>query len=225
MPNETAILKLILTGATGLVGEGVLLEALEHPAVDRILMINRRPSTWVHPKLQELLVPDFMNLETAAAQLAGYDACLYCAGISSVGVSEAEYTRVTHDITMHFAEVLVGLNRQMAFLFVSGAQADSTEKGRAMWARVKGRTENDLMRLPFQNLYNFRPGLMKPFPKQRNVKGYYKLLASLYPILDKLLPNHVSTMQELGLAMIQCTLHGYPKQILEVKDINQLAKS
>ena len=225
MLKETAPLKLLLTGATGLVGEGVLLEALEHPAVGQILMVSRRPSTLVHPKLKELLVPDFMHLENVTTQLTGYDACLYCAGISSAGMNEADYTHITHDITMHFAEVLVALTPQMIFILVSGYLADSTEKGRVMWARVKGRTENDIMLLPFQHVYSFRPGFMKPFPTQRNVKGYYKLITLLYPILDKLFPNYVSTMQELGLAMIKCILRGYPKQILEVKDINQLANS
>ncbi len=225
MLNETATLKLILTGATGMVGEGVLLEALEYPAVGQILMVNRRPYPLTHPKLKEILVPDFMHLETVASQLTGYDACLYCAGISSAGMNEAAYTHITYNLTMHFAEVLAAINPHLIFIFVSGAQTDSTEKGRAMWARVKGRTENALMRLPFQCVYNFRPGLIKPFSRQRNVKSYYKLLAWLYPILHKLFPNYVSTMQELGLAMIKCILRGYPKQILEVTDINELANS
>ena len=208
-----------------MVGEGVLFECLESPSVAHILMVNRKPYPLTHPKLKELLIPDFMHLEAVRDQLTNYDACLYCAGISSAGMSEPEYAHITYDITMHFAETLAALNVRMTFLFVSGAQTDSSEKGRIMWARVKGRTENALARLPFQHQYNFRPGFMKPFPNQRNVKSYYKLIAWLYPILDKLFPNYVSTMQEVGRAMINCILHGYPKQILEIKDINRLAGS
>ncbi len=225
MPSEGAKLRVIITGATGMVGEGVLLECLEHPAIEQVLMVNRNPYPAKHLKLSELIVPDFLHLDGFADQLTGYDACFYCAGVSSAGMSEADYTRVTYDITIHFAQTLASLNPRMVFNFVSGSLTDSSEKGRVMWARVKGRTENALMQLGFSKVYNFRPGFMKPTPGQRNVKSYYGVIGWLYPVLRALLPNQVSTMKDVGLAMINSVLKGYPKQILEIKDINLLAKA
>ncbi len=216
-------LKIILTGATGMVGEGVLLESLRHPAVEQVLIVNRRHLPLTHPKLRELLVPDFMHLDEAAAQLTGYDACFYCAGISSAGMSEADYTHITYDITLHFAATLLSLNPQMTFCFVSGAQTDSTEKGRIMWARVKGRTENALTSIGFPREVNFRPGFMKPVPGQRNVRSYYPIIAALFPVLILLFPNHGCTLEQVGLAMIHAALRGSPKSILENKDIRALA--
>jgi uncharacterized protein YbjT (DUF2867 family) len=225
MPSEATKLRVIITGATGMVGEGVLFECLEHPAIEQVLMVNRKPYLVKHPKLSELLVPDFLHLDGFAGQLTGYDACFYCAGVSSAGMSEADYTRVTYGITVHFAQTLASLNPQMIFDFVSGSFTDSSEKGRVMWARVKGRTENALMKLGFQKVYNFRPGFMKPTPGQKNIKAYYGVIGWLYPVLRTLLPNQVSTMQDVGRAMINSVLKGYPKQILEIKDINLLAKA
>jgi uncharacterized protein YbjT (DUF2867 family) len=219
-------LKVIITGATGMVGEGVLLECLANPAVAEVLLVGRKPYPTEHPKLKQLVVPDFMNITgIITSQLSGYDACFFCAGISSVGMKEAEYTQITYDLTLHFAETLAPLNPQMTFIYVSGGSTDTTEKGRVMWARVKGRTENALMRLPFRTVYNFRPGFMKATPGQKNVKSYYNLIGWLYPILRILTPNFVSTLQDVAIAMIKATTNGYPKQILEVKDINELAKS
>ncbi len=215
-------IKVIITGATGMVGEGVLFECLEHPSVSEVLMVNRKPYDLKHPKLKECIVLDFMKLDAFDTQLSGYDACFFCAGISSVGLSEAEYTHITYDITMNFAHKLGSLNPNMAFNFISGAQTDSSEKGRSMWARVKGKTENDLMKLPFKKVYNFRPGFMKPIEGQKNIKGYYSYIGWMYPMLKTLFPNHVSTMSQMGQAMINSVLKGYPKQILEVKDINSL---
>jgi uncharacterized protein YbjT (DUF2867 family) len=216
-------IKVILTGATGMVGEGILLECLDHPAVTAVLMVNRRPSGRQHPKLKECIVPDFFNLSAFTDQLTGYDACFYCAGVSSVGMKEPEYTRITYDTTLHFAQELVRLNPNMVFNYISGAATDSSEKGRIMWARVKGRTENALTRLPFKGVYNFRPGFMRPTPGQQNIKGIYKVIGGLYPLLRVLLPNQVSTLQEVGLAMINSVLFGYSKQTLEIKDIKLLA--
>lgn len=216
-------LRVIVTGATGMVGEGVLMECLEHPAVERVLMVNRRPLGMTHAKLTELIVRDFMALDGVADRLSGYDACFYCAGVSSLGMSEADYSRVIYDTTLHFAETLAKLNPEMIFDYVSGAQTDSSEKGRVMWARVKGKTENALMRLGFRKVYNFRPGFMKATAGQRNIKGYYKAIGWLYPLLRLVLPNQVSTMRQVGLAMINSVLRGYPKQVLEVKDIKALA--
>ncbi|QMV17359.1 NAD-dependent epimerase/dehydratase family protein [Granulicella sp. 5B5] len=218
-------LKIILTGATGLVGEGVLLECLQNPAIEQVLIVNRKHFDLAHPKLRELLVPDFMHLEAVTDQLSGYDACFYCAGISSAGMSEPDYTHITYDITLHFAATLLALNPQMTFCFISGAQTDSTEKGRIMWARVKGRTENALATLGFAHEVNLRPGFMKPMPGQRNVRSYYRIFAALFPVLIKLFPNQGCTLQDLARAMIHTALTGAPKPILENKDIKALATS
>jgi hypothetical protein len=225
MDIEVRKFSVIITGATGMVGEGVLFECLEHPAVERVLMVNRRPYNLKHPKLKELIVPDFLNLDGFTQQLTGYDACFYCAGISSWRMSEAEYTHITYDITLNFANKLAGLNPEMVFDFVSGGLTDSSEKGKTMWARVKGKTENALTRIGFRKVYNFRPGFMKATPGQRNLKSSYKAIGWLYPIVHMLLPNYVSTMRQVGQAMINSVLKGYPKQILEIKDINSLSKS
>ena len=218
-------IKVIITGATGMVGEGVLIECLNHPDIKQVLTVNRRPGNVTHPKLKECIVPDFFNLGAIEDQLIGYDACLFCAGISSVGMNETDYNHITYDTTMHFANCLVRLNPDMVFCYVSGSQTDSSEKGRIMWARVKGKTENALMRLSFRKVYNFRPGFMKPTAGQKNIKNYYKVFSILYPFLKLVLPNQVSTMREVGVAMINSVLKGYPKQILEIKDIKLLAKA
>ena len=218
-------LKIILTGATGFVGEGVLMECLSHPDIKEVLMVNRKHFDLEHPKLKELILPDFMQTEAFSGRLTGYDACFYCAGISSVGLNEAAYSYITHDITIHFAKQLLALNPDMIFNFISGSHTDSSEKGKVMWARVKGRTENALVALPFKKEYNFRPGFMKPTPGQKNVKRLYRIIGKLYPVLRVVFPDNVSRMQEVGLAMINALTKGYPKQILEVTDIKALAKS
>lgn len=225
MIPETAKLKVIITGATGMVGEGVMLECLEHPAIEQVLLVSRKPYGASYPKLKECIVPDFMNLDEVTPQLAGYDACFFCAGVSSVGMSETNYTRITYDTTLHFARALAALNPRMVFIYVSGAHTDSTEKGRTMWARVKGRTENDLQKVGFKNVYSFRPGFMKAMPGQKKLKPWFPLFAWLYWPLRLVLPNFVSTLHDVGLAMILCVTRGYPKEILEVKDINALAKT
>ena len=218
-------MKVIITGATGMVGEGVMLECLQHPAVDEVLLVSRRPYGASLPKMNECLVPDFMQLDSVADRLRGYDACFFCAGVSSVGKSEAEYTRITYDTTLHFAQTLAKLNPAMVFTYVSGMGTDSTEKGRSMWARVKGRTENALTRVGFKAEYNFRPGFMKAMPGQRNLPGLYKTLGWLYPVLRIVMPNSVSTLEDVGRAMIRCVTQGYPKPILEVRDINALGNA
>jgi nucleoside-diphosphate-sugar epimerase len=225
MSPDPTHLNVIITGATGMVGEGVLLTCLEHPEIAHVLVVSRKPYGLQHPKLKQCIVPDFMQLDAVRDQLAGYDACFFCAGISSVGMSEAEYTHITYDITLNFAGVLAALNPSMVFCYVSGAQTDSSEKGRVMWARVKGRTENALTRLGFKSVYNFRPGFMLAVPGQKNLTSYYKLIAWAYPLFRVFLPNLVSTLHDVGIAMIRCVQQGYGKQILEVKDINALAKS
>jgi len=213
-------MKVMITGVTGMVGEGVMLECLKHPAVEKVLSVSRRSYGIGYPKLAECIVPDFMKLDEVLDRLRGYDACFFCAGVSSVGRSEAEYTRITYDMTLHFAEALVKVNPAMVFVYVSGAGTDSTEKGRTMWARVKGRTENALTRVGFRAAYNFRPGFMKAMPAQKNLPGWYGALGWMYPVLRLVAPNHVSTLGDVGRAMIRCATEGYPKTVLEVKDIN-----
>jgi len=217
-------INIVLTGATGLVGEGVLLECLNHPDVASVLMVNRKASPRKHPKLTELIIPDFMNPDLVAGQLAGYDACFYCAGISSRGLNEAQYAHITYDTALNFAKSLQSINPEMTFCHVSGSHTDSSEKGKIMWARVKGKTENALLRLSFKNVYNFRPGFMKPSEGQQNVKTYYKVISSLYPLLKTLFPNQTVTMHEVGLAMINSVTKGYSKPILEIEDIRALAR-
>jgi uncharacterized protein YbjT (DUF2867 family) len=166
-----------------------------------------------------------MNLDAVADQLKGYNGCFFCAGVSSVGKNEAEYTRLTYDLTLNFAQTLANLNPTMVFVYVSGAMTDSSEKGRVMWARVKGRTENALTRCGFRAVYNFRPGMMRAMPGQKNLPGLYKALGWLFPIVRAVAPNQVSTLRDVGRAMIRCVTQGYPKQILEIRDINALGKA
>lgn len=214
-------MKVILTGATGMVGEGVLLECLDNPEVERVLSVSRRACGLSHAKLSELLVPDFRDLTAVEDQLTGYDACFYCAGISSVGLKEAEYTVITYDTPVAFATTLVRLNPQMTFVHVSGSHTDSTEQGKVMWARVKGKAENALMRLPFRTVCNFRPSLMKPTPGQKKVRGGYYLVRVLYPVLALAFPG--MPLRDVGRAMINAARFGAPKGVLEVADMKLLA--
>ncbi len=215
-------IKVIITGATGMVGEGVLFECLQNEKVSEVLIVNRRHYEPGHPKLKELIVPDFFQLEQFASVVTGYDACFFCAGISSIGMKEEKYTRITYDTTLAFAKTLLAHNSNAVFIYVSGSHTDSSEKGRLMWAKVKGRTENDLMKLPFKGEYNFRPGGMLPFSGQKNWKSVYKFIVK---IIKAVSPKRVITMQELGRAMINAATIGYQKQILEIPDIKQLAKA
>jgi len=205
-----------------MVGEGVLLECLNHMDVDQVLVINRRAGAVSHPRLREIIHGDFFNLNPIAQQLSGYDACFFCLGVSSVGMSEEEYTHITYDLTLNAARLLVQLNPQITFCYVSGAGTDSSEKGRITWARVKGATENALIAL-CKHAYMFRPGFMKATPGQKNIKSYYRYINWLYPIGRALYPAGFCTLQEVGLAMIKAANEGYPKPILEVKDIVTLA--
>lgn len=217
-------IKVILTGATGFVGEGVLLVCIADRRISEILMVNRKHYSGIaHPKVKECIVPDFFDLGNLPGNLYDYDACFYCAGISSSGLSESEYSRITLDTTLHFAKHLLSHNAEMVFCHISGNLADSSEKGKIMWARIKGKTENALMRLSFIRVYNFRPGFMKPVIAQKNVKTYYKIISKAYPLLNWLFPNQVSTMQQVGRAMINSVCEGYNQQILEVKDIKRLS--
>ncbi len=218
-------MKVIITGATGMVGEGVLLECLANSHVEEILIVSRSPYGEIKSsKLKECIVPDFFNLESVHDQLKGYDACFYCAGKSSVGMNVQDYNRIINEMAISFAQNLLSLNPGMTFCHVSGTGTDSTEKGKVMWARIKGKAENALMKLPFKGVYNFRPALMKPTAGQKYLRGYNKMYPFLYPVLRLIMPGKSCTMQEIGRAMINSVLKGYPKQILEVKDIVILAK-
>ena len=217
-------IKAIITGVTGMVGEGVLHECLLHPDVESVLVINRKPCGVKHEKLREIIHKDFFDLSTIENQLTGYNACYFCAGVSSVGKKEDEYTRITYDLTLNFARTLLKLNPDMIFCYVSGSGTDSTEKGRLMWARVKGKTENDLMKLGFKDAYMFRPGLIKPTKGLNNAYKSYMFFTPFYPIFSKLFPKFVVTLEEIGLAMINVTLFGSDKKVLECKDIAQIAK-
>jgi hypothetical protein len=225
MSANTKVMKIktIVTGATGMVGEGVLLECLNHPDIEQVLVINRKPGGVSHPKLREIIHTDLFNLAPVEQELAGFNACFYCLGVSSVGMSIEDYRHITYDLTLNLAQVLAKLNPEMTFCYVTGAGTDSSEQGRTAWARVKGATENALLRL-FKQAYMFRPAFMKATPGQKNVKSYYKFFAWLYPIGRALYPAGFCTLQEVGLAMIQAVSKGYSKQILEVKDIVKLAE-
>lgn len=216
-------IKAIITGASGMVGEGVLHECLLHPDVEEVLVVGRRTAGVVHPKLKEILHKDFFDLSPIKDQLKGYNACYFCLGVSSVGMKEKEYHHLTYDLTMHMATILADQNPGMTFCYVSGSGTDSTEHGKLMWARVKGQTENDLMRLAFRAAYMFRPGFMRPTKGLRHTLKGYKLFTWLYPILRPMFPNFVSTLSEVGRAMINVTLKGYEKPVLEVKDIVKAA--
>ena len=215
-------LRAIVTGATGMVGEGVLHECLHHPDVEQVLVVNRRPCGVDHPKLKEIIHSDFYDLSAIEGQLSGYNACFFCLGVSSIGMKEEEFTKKTYVLTMHVARTLVKYNKDMVFCYVSGGGTDSSEKGRQMWARVKGKTENDLMKLPFKKVYAFRPGFMLPTRGLKNTLKYYKYLNWMYPVLRLFLV--ATTMKELGLAMINAASKGYEKRVVEVKDIVELAK-
>jgi len=217
-------INVIITGSTGMVGEGVLLECLKHPDVGSILIINRKPCGITHPKLSEIIHIDFFDLLPIESRLSGYSACFFCAGVSSVGMKEPEYTRITYDLTLNFAQTLSKSNPGMTFCYVSGAGTDSSEKGKMMWARVKGKTENDLMKLPFKNVFAFRPAFMKPAKGQKNAPAFYKYILWLYTILHPLFPQYFGTINDIGLAMINCTVFGAEKKVLEAKDIAELAK-
>lgn len=216
-------LKIIVTGSTGMVGEGVLLVCLNNPDIEEILCVSRRANGISHPKIKEYIVPDFLKLALDDENLKGYNACFFCAGVSSIGKNEAEFSKLTYDTTIHFAKVVLHQNPISDFIYVSGRSTDSTENGTVMWARVKGKTENELAHMGFKEEYNFRPGFMKPMPGQRYTLKGYKLLGWLYPVLKSIFPGITSTMKEVGDAMIYCALHGYKIRNLEVNDIKNAA--
>ncbi|MEQ9443360.1 MAG: NAD-dependent epimerase/dehydratase family protein [Cyclobacteriaceae bacterium] len=221
---NTSNMKIIITGATGMVGEGVLYVCLEHPAIAQVLVVNRKPCGVKHDKLKEIIHPDFFDLSPIEDQLKGYHACFFCAGVSAVGMKEDAYFRITYTLTLGFAQTLSRLNPGLTFCYISGAGTDSSEKGKLMWARVKGKTENDLLKLPIR-VYNVRPALMKPRKEARHAPRFYKYIRWVHKIGGTLFPNVFCTTDALGLAMIQTVFEGYSKKVIEVSDIKKLASS
>ena len=214
----------IITGTTGMVGEGVLHECLNSPKVEAVLIINRKPLGITHPKLKEIIHADFFDFSAIENELSGYNACFFCLGVSSVGMPKDEYYKMTYTLTMHVAETLSRLNSGMTFNYISGGGTDSTEKGRSAWARVKGKTENDLMKLPFKKVFAFRPGFIKPTKGLKHAHSFYKYINWMFPIGRRLFPNGFCTLRELGLAMINSLDRDADKKIVDGKAIIELAK-
>lgn len=225
--DKTKKIKVIITGTTGMVGSGVLIECLEHAEVEEILSVSRRPLGMSHPKLKELVLPDLYDLRPNVHQLEGYNACFFCLGTSAMGLNEEEYSKITHGLTVQFAGTVLERNEGLIFCYVSGAGTDSTEQGRQMWARVKGRTENDLLKMPFRAAYMFRPGVIQPLKGVRSSTAWYHwiytFLRPVISILRRISPALATTSVELGQAMINAVLQGYEKSHLENSDIHQLA--
>jgi len=219
-------MKILIFGATGMVGRGVLRECLLDPDVSEVVTIGRSATGQSHARLREIVHADLTDYTAIESQLTGVDACFFCLGIASAGMSEADYRRITYDIALAAARTLVRLNPAMVFIYVSGASTDSSEKGRWMWARVKGATENAIMRLPFRASYMFRPGAIQPLhgirSKTRLYRVIYDLTAPLLPLLQRWLPDSITTTEQIGKAMLKVARDGAPKPILENADINRL---
>ncbi|MEZ5105628.1 MAG: NAD-dependent epimerase/dehydratase family protein [Draconibacterium sp.] len=219
--------RVIITGATGMVGKGVLLECLDHNSINEVLVLGRSPLNIKHPKLKELIHADFTDFTIISNQLSGYDACFFCLGISAAGMKEDEYKRVTYDFTLSLAKTLYKINPEMTFTYVSGEGTDSTEKGSSMWARVKGKTESDLLKLGFKQAFMFRPGAIIPLRGIKSkTKGYqfmYDYFMWMVKLIKFIAPNSVINTTQVGLAMINSMLKGYNKNILHAKDIIILA--
>ncbi|MCB0822893.1 MAG: NAD-dependent epimerase/dehydratase family protein [Bacteroidales bacterium] len=219
--------KVIITGATGMVGKGVLLECLDHEAISEVLVIGRNPVGMEHPKFREMIHQDFSDFSSVMDQLNGYDACFFCMGISAAGLKEEEYLKITYDYTLSLAKALLDQNPQMTFTYVSGQGTDSTEKGRMMWARVKGKTENDLLNLGFKDTYMFRPGAIIPLRGIKSRTKAYQFMYDYFMWLVKLIkflsPNSVVNTTQIGKAMINVMLKGYEKHVLLPKDILKLS--
>jgi uncharacterized protein YbjT (DUF2867 family) len=219
-------MNVLLFGASGMVGQGVVRECLLDPEVTAVLSIVRSSTRQQSPKLREIVHKNFFDFGSIESELAGFDACFFCLGVSSAGMSEQDYRRITYDITLAAAETLAKLNPNMTFIFVSGAGTDSSERGRMMWARVKGQTENALLRLPFKAAYMFRPGVIVPLHgiKSRTMlyRVPYAVLGPLLPLLKRLFPKSITTTEKLGRAMLIAAKRGALKPVLESADINKL---
>lgn len=225
--EEPGGVRIILFGATGMVGKGALRECLLDLEVESVLTVGRSATGQQHEKLREIVHKDFFNFSAIESNLRGYDACFFCLGVSSAGMTEQEYTRLTYDITMAAAQTLAKLNPNMTFLYISGMGTDSSERGRSMWARVKGKTENALLRLPFKAAYMLRPGYIQPLhgirSKTKLYQALYTVMAPLYSSWKVLLPKYVTTTEQLGRAMIKIAKQGAPKHVLETRDFNAMS--
>jgi uncharacterized protein YbjT (DUF2867 family) len=219
-------MNVVIFGATGMVGQGVLRECLLDPDVTLVRTVGRKPTGISNPKLRESTSQDLWNYAGLEPDLTGFDACFFCLGVSSAGMNEADYERVTYGITLAAAETLSRLNPAMTFIYVSGAHTDSSERGRAMWARVKGKTENALLRLPFKAAYMFRPGVIEPVHGVKSKTGLYRafyvVLTPVLPVLRWAFPNFILTTEEIGQAMLAVAKNGAPKPVLEVRDIRAI---
>ena len=219
-------MKVILFGATGMVGHGVLRECLLDGGVESVLVVGRSPTGQRHAKLREIVHDDFLDYSAIESGLAGYDACFFCLGVSSVGINEERYRHLTYDITLAAARTLARLNPQMVFVYVTGRGTDATEKGSLMWARVKGKTENDLLELPFKAAYMFRPAGIQPLHGIRSktawVQAIYVGAAPLLSLLNRVAPKYMTTTEQVGRAMIKVARDGFPRPVLESEDINKL---
>lgn len=221
-------MNVLIFGATGMIGQGVLRECLLDPGVQSVAAVGRAPSGRLHPKLREILHGDFTDFASIEPRLAGFDACFFCLGVSSARLTEEQYARITYDITLRAAEILARLNPAMTFIYISGQGADSTESGRVMWARVKGRTENALLRLPFKTVCNLRPGVIEPRFGARSRTGWYRILYAvgrpLLPLLLRTMPNQILATDEIGRAMLIVARTGAPKPVLESRDIRTVLR-
>jgi uncharacterized protein YbjT (DUF2867 family) len=221
-------MKVLIFGATGMVGQGVLRECLLDADIEAAVAVGRSATGLKHARLREIVRPNLLDYADIETELQGFEACFFCLGVTSAGMTEADYQRVTYDITLAAARTLARLNPGMTFIYVSGAGTDSSEKGRVMWARVKGKTENALMKLPFKAAYMFRPGAIEAAHGERSkTKAYrvaYSLVKPLLPLLRRFFPNSILTTEEIGLAMIHVAKTGAPKKILETSDIRECAK-
>jgi uncharacterized protein YbjT (DUF2867 family) len=220
-------MKVLLFGASGMVGQGVLRECLLDSNVEKVVTVVRKPTGRMHEKLTELVQPDLATLASLEPQLTGFDACFFSVGVSALGMSEAEYTRLTYDLTLGVARTLLRTSPDLTFVYVSGTGTDSSEKGRMMWARVKGRTENALLSMPFRAAYMFRPGVIVPLHGIRSSTRWYNIayavIGPIYPLLRRIAPTMITTTEQLGRAMIAVARNGYSTHVLETADINRLS--
>ncbi|HKW46688.1 MAG TPA: NAD-dependent epimerase/dehydratase family protein [Gemmatimonadaceae bacterium] len=218
-------MRAIIFGATGMVGQGVLRECLRDPEITRVVTLGRTPRPEPEGKLRSLTVPDLFDLSVIAAELTNLDACFYCIGVTSLGMTEADYARITHDLTIAVAKQLLAQNPSLSFVFVSGRSADSTANGRVMWARVKGRTENDLFRMPFKSVTVVRPGLIVPRHGIKSRTGWYNafytVLRPLLPVVERLAPGYVTTTEQLGRAMIRFAKGGFDHKVVQGRDLSR----